>query len=138
MKVLIIDDEYVALTKLRLFFEACCELHSANSGEEAYEIFKKSMEQKEPFDLVVIDIDMPGMTGLDLLEKMNSLEQASFSDNHEFKTSKKIMLTAKTTPRNVMGSFRNQADAFVSKPFRNSEMIKVLDRIGIMIENDSE
>ncbi len=73
-KILVVDDE----ENIRILFklgleEEGYEVNTASSGEEALEILKK-----EAFDLVTLDIKMPGMSGLETLQEIRNI----FKDRH--------------------------------------------------------
>ena len=69
-KILIVDDEPNIVIPLQFLMEQNGYLTLvAQSGEEALE-----MISKETPDLVLLDIKMPGMSGLEVLEKLNKLE----------------------------------------------------------------
>ncbi|MBF0472906.1 MAG: response regulator [Nitrospirae bacterium] len=72
MKILIVDDDphIRTLYKEELIDEGY-EVVLANSGKEALEIF-----EKENFDLVTLDILMPGMDGIEVLRKMKEKNPA--------------------------------------------------------------
>ncbi|MCG8672463.1 MAG: response regulator [Pseudomonadales bacterium] len=86
-KVLVIDDN-----------ETFCEImhnelsswgmntHIALNGQKALEMLQQSIEDNEPFDMLSIDIDMPGMNGLELAEKLQG--------NDQYKHIPKMLLTA--------------------------------------------
>jgi two-component system, response regulator, stage 0 sporulation protein F len=65
-KILIVDDE-VAVRDLfgELFKKEDCQSVSCSSGEESLEILKK-----ETFDVVLLDIKLPGMSGLEVLKNI--------------------------------------------------------------------
>lgn len=66
-RVLMVDDEQSIIASLkRLLRREGYNLHTANSGDEALQI----MEEHGPFDLVMSDFRMPGMTGAELLRKV--------------------------------------------------------------------
>ena len=77
MKALIIDDERLARAELRRLLTAHPEitiLGEARNGEEALEL----IAQLNP-DLLFLDIQMPGMTGFDLLGKLEDPPQVIFT-----------------------------------------------------------
>jgi CheY-like chemotaxis protein len=65
-KILVVDDE-VAVRELfgELFKKEDCQSISCSSGEESLEILKK-----ETFDVVLLDIKLPGMSGLEVLKNI--------------------------------------------------------------------
>jgi len=68
-KILLVDDEEgIQLLYREEFEEAGYEVSSAYNGEEALEKF-----QQNPPDLVVLDINMPGMSGIEVLRRMKEL-----------------------------------------------------------------
>jgi CheY-like chemotaxis protein len=69
-RVLIVDDQPdMARSLARLFWEVA-NVATSGSGEEAL----ARIEQGERFDLVLCDIMMPGMTGLDLFERVRVVD----------------------------------------------------------------
>ncbi|MEW6376375.1 MAG: response regulator [Thermodesulfobacteriota bacterium] len=69
-KILIIEDDDEMRSLLRDFFkEEGFEIDSADKGSEA---FRKLV--KEPFDLIITDIRMPGLSGLDILPRIKKLQ----------------------------------------------------------------
>ena len=81
MKALIVDDERLARLELRRLLAEHPELEivgEARSGEEALAM----IPQLAP-DLVFLDIQMPGMTGFDLLERLEDLPQVIFTTAYD-------------------------------------------------------
>jgi DNA-binding response OmpR family regulator len=71
-KILLVDDEEsIHLLYREELEEEGYEVHSALSGEEALE----KLHIIEP-DLVILDINMPGMNGIDVLRRMKEINQA--------------------------------------------------------------
>ena len=65
-KIFIVDDEEDVRSKLKTYLSRhiACEIFEACDGREALETLKK-----ESFDLILLDIKMPGISGLDVLKK---------------------------------------------------------------------
>jgi len=111
VRILIIedDDEMRALLKDCLMEEGT-ETDSARDGCEAYQ---KLIE--ESFDLVITDIQMPGLTGLDILPVIRKIQpQASI-----------IVMTAFGSEEVRRKSFDRGATTYLEKPFA-SERLKTL------------
>ena len=109
IKILIVDDEkdVESLFRQRFRKELRSEefsFHFAFSGEEAMAF----MNSLQPFDIVLVlsDINMPGMTGLELLRKVKIA----------FPATKVIMVTAYGGERNRAEAGNAGADDFVTKP----------------------
>jgi DNA-binding NtrC family response regulator len=68
-RVLIIDDEVPILNGIKLNLGRAFDLTLANGGEDAL----KAVEEDEPFEVVVSDMRMPGMTGVEVLAKIKSI-----------------------------------------------------------------
>ncbi|MCI8831518.1 MAG: response regulator [Lachnospiraceae bacterium] len=74
-KILIVEDD----PRTRRTIEKFCrevravkeaEFCQAGNGQEAWEILADNIEKKQPFDLMFLDMEMPGMGGRELLEKL--------------------------------------------------------------------
>jgi two-component system LytT family response regulator len=81
MKALLIDDERLARLELRRLLAAHPEVEiagEARTGEEAMELIAET----DP-DLLFLDIQMPGMTGLELLEKLEDVPQVIFTTAYD-------------------------------------------------------
>jgi len=81
MKALIIDDERLARVELKRLLAAHPDVEvvgEARGGEEALAMISKLAP-----DLIFLDIQMPGMTGFDLLERLDDLPQVIFTTAYD-------------------------------------------------------
>jgi two-component system LytT family response regulator len=81
MKALIVDDERIARQELRRLLSAHPEIEvcgEARSGEEALALIPKLAP-----DLVFLDIQMPGMTGFDVLDRLDDVPQVIFATAYD-------------------------------------------------------
>jgi two-component system LytT family response regulator len=81
MKALIIDDERLARLELRRLLGAHAEVEiegEAREGEEALALIAKLTP-----DLIFLDIQMPGMTGFELLERLDDVPQVIFTTAYD-------------------------------------------------------
>ena len=116
-KILIVDDEAdqrtVIYHSLRL---AGYDVTEAADGEEALKKLKR-----KPFDLVVLDIMMPRMTGYEVLDAIR--EMPSRADTPV------IVVTAKHDPAGVMREVASGAVDHIAKPFLPSELEATVERV---------
>lgn len=104
-RLLIVDDEETLTFSLyQTFINAPidCEVVTAASGEEALERFEKN-----PFDLVITDLAMPGMSGLDLLKNIKSQKADT----------QVVIITAYGSEEREESAYNLGADQYLEKPF---------------------
>jgi CheY-like chemotaxis protein len=113
-KVLVADDDRTtrhAITSL--LRDANYEVTAAKDGIDALR-----KVQREEFDLVFLDIWMPGMSGLEVLACIRS------GKYHP----KVIVMTSDSTPETLLRAVREQAYEYISKPFPPKEAVEVAQR----------
>lgn len=81
MRALIIDDERIARQELRRLLAAHPEVEIAGEARDGQEGLK--LIPKLAPDLLFLDIQMPGMTGFDLLERLDDLPQVIFTTAYD-------------------------------------------------------
>ena len=130
MKILVVDDEYVSLQKLSMLLKDRGEVDAATSGEQALELFQQAHEEKEPYDLITLDYDMPGMSGAQTAEKIRAHEEAN-GLNALKNAAKILMVTAMNDGKSIMSSFKGGCEGYLTKPFNRNEIQKSLEMIGL-------
>jgi two-component system KDP operon response regulator KdpE len=107
--VLVVDDEPSLRKTLRTSLAASgFAVAEARNGEEALGVV-----QQQPFDLVLLDINMPGAGGIDTCRKIrNFAPQVGI-----------IMITVRDSENDKVHALEAGADDYVTKPFRLRELI---------------
>ena len=69
--ILIVDDEKETVDHIEFFLKRVieCQVDTANSGEKAFDLI-----QKKDYDLVFLDIRMPGLSGIDVIKKVKAIK----------------------------------------------------------------
>lgn len=108
-RVLVVDDDADIRDLVALKLQATgLHVETASDGLAGFE--KASQGN---FDAIVLDVMMPGMSGIDVLQALRS------SGN----TTPVILLTAKTQEHDVEAGFNAGANDYVSKPFSPRELL---------------
>jgi len=112
-RVLVVDDEHGVRESLRMVLKERYDVVTAASGRETLDLI-----DREPFDVVLLDILMPGMDGLEVLEQ---LKQRPLS-------LPVIMLTATKTVKTAVRAMKLGAGDYVTKPFDVEELLLIVER----------
>jgi DNA-binding response OmpR family regulator len=102
------DDDILLLVTTRLRRDGF-EVVQAGSGDKALELAR----EKRP-RLAVLDIGMPGLDGLEVLERIRA--------DDELREMRVLLLTAKAQESDVRRGYETGADAYVKKPFSPAEL----------------
>jgi DNA-binding response OmpR family regulator len=109
MKILIVEDEADVVSVLRRTLdEAGYEVSVAMDGNSGYQMAKQNS-----FDLLILDIMMPGMNGLELCRRLRI----------EGEGTPILMLTALNSTENIVAGLDSGADDYIPKPFHYNELL---------------
>lgn len=126
MRILIIDDEITALTKMKLLLAPYGECALATNAGQAMQVYVKAIKSGKPFDLITIDIQLGEANGHDLLERINQLEIGE-----GVAAAKKIIVTASGTKKNLLKAYLNGCDGFLVKPVKRDDLEQKLASLGM-------
>jgi two-component system, OmpR family, KDP operon response regulator KdpE len=107
-RILVVDDEPQIRRVMRSALTAeGYEVHDARSGEAALEQLRK-----ERYDLVLLDVNMPGMNGLEACKEIRASSEVAV-----------IMLTVRAAEEDKIAALDAGADDYVTKPFSMPELL---------------
>lgn len=110
--VLVVDDEEVMRDVLgRLLMSEGYQVELAKTGEEGLDKY-----QQQTYDLVLLDVSMPGIGGLSTLEELIRLDTEAVI----------IMITAYATFDTAIAAWQRGAFNCIKKPFDNKEILKLV------------
>ncbi|OPZ15264.1 MAG: Transcriptional activator protein CzcR [candidate division BRC1 bacterium ADurb.BinA364] len=132
MKILIVEDDYTSRIVLHGMLKAHGECDLAENGEQAVEAFRAALEAGSPYDLICLDIMMPGMDGQAVLERIRAMEKEK--GRIMLDAAKVMMTTALEDSRNIMRSFRSQCDAYLVKPVDKDRLLDNLRALGLLAD----
>jgi len=111
--LLVEDAERIALFVIKGLQAHGFQVTHTTSGEAAVELFQASS-----FDLIILDIGLPGISGFDVLETLRGQGDQT----------PVIVLTAKDSVDTTLASFDGGADDFMPKPFSFEELLARVKR----------
>src|SRR5258708_10263311 len=111
--ILLVDDEPGMLRYIRTLLEVDDHhVETASTGEAALELVQKGLRP----DLVLMDLLMPGIDGLETLEQLRKLQPGV----------KVVMLSCVNDTKKVVQAIHLGATDYITKPFQKAELDKVL------------
>ncbi|MDD4527263.1 MAG: response regulator [Candidatus Margulisbacteria bacterium] len=116
-KILIIDDAaFIRMRVEKFLLRHDFEVFLAEDGQSGIDLFKKELP-----DVVLLDVTMPGMSGMEVLKQIKEAN----------KDAKVIMLTNVDQQETIMETVKLGAKGFIKKPFEED---KLLDKISKLIK----
>ena len=124
MKTLIVDDEFTSRLILQKLLMDYGETHVVSSGKEAIDVFSEAMLNKDPYDLVCLDIMMPDIDGQSVLDELRAIED--LEGLHGSDGAKIIMISALKDKKTIMQAFKSQCEGYLVKPIDGNKLLEQL------------
>ena len=113
-KILIVDDEKIVRESLLHWFEEDdYDVEAAEDGETALKMFDKSK-----YDLLLVDMKMPGISGLELLKKVRQIDKDAIV----------ILITAFASVPSAITALKDGAYDYVTKPVDPDELAHIVKK----------
>jgi CheY-like chemotaxis protein len=111
--ILVVDDEAGPRESLWMILKPLYEVHTASDGQEALRLINK-----KDIDVVTLDLNMPGLSGIDVLKEIRKLKPNTAV----------IVITGYGTLNNAQEAIRFGTGDFISKPFTVAEIISIVGK----------
>jgi two-component system chemotaxis response regulator CheY len=136
MKILIVEDDAISRQIIQNILTRFGRCDAVVDGAEAVDAFRLALEDGDPYDLVCLDIMMPGLDGQAALKQIRELERSLAI--HGEREAKVIMLTALDDPHSVVEAYyRGGATAYLVKPIQSQKLLLELQRLGLITAEQS-
>jgi two-component system, chemotaxis family, chemotaxis protein CheY len=132
MKILITEDGPVAAKLMRLMLEPYGDCDTAISGREALIAFRLAAKEGARYDLICLDIMMPGLDGFHVLKEIRRMEKAEGIEAPD--GVKVIMTTALHDQGSMTEAFNSQCAAYLVKPIGKQQLLEQLKILGLLEE----
>jgi len=127
-KVLVVDDNQRNLEILSHNLGLVgMDVVALRNGEEVVPTLKKAMEAENPFELCIIDIQMPGMSGYEVAKKIRHFESKFQIPKSEIRIP--LLALSSLMERDAKRCEEAGFDGFLSKPIRREKLYHMVERI---------
>ncbi|MBF0317257.1 MAG: response regulator [Nitrospirae bacterium] len=117
-RFLVVDDSRSMKVIVKKILGKCvanCDILEADDGKEAINVLLR-----EKVDVIITDLAMPGMDGIELVKQARQLENGKFIP---------IIILSAETDETIGQSRKYGITAWISKPFTEDEFVKVLKKV---------
>jgi two-component system chemotaxis response regulator CheY len=129
MKVLIVDDCMIAREMLAVTLERYAHIDQAENGTLALQMVEQALLQDAAYDLICLDLNMPGITGHDVLREIRLKEEQLAAGRR----TTVFMITASSSPDDMMEALLSgSCDDFLTKPVMSTTLIELLQKHGLI------
>ncbi|MCG8339147.1 MAG: response regulator [Proteobacteria bacterium] len=127
MKCLIVEDnrqDYQLLSRMLMNYG---DSDFAENGQDAFEIFKQARAAEEPYDVIFLDIMMPGMDGNEVLRKIREWEKSNLGNGKPVQI---VMASSKSDTDTIITSYDDGCQHFFMKPYDKNDLVLLMEKMG--------
>jgi two-component system, chemotaxis family, chemotaxis protein CheY len=130
MKTLIVEDDFTCSLLLEEILSEYGAVQTTVNGQEAVEAVRLAIETKQPYNLICMDIMMPGMGGQQALKEIRKLEKINGIPS--IKAAKIIMTSALDDIQNKLNAFSGLCDDYIVKPIDKERLLYVISKMRLI------
>ncbi|BBD09599.1 putative response regulator receiver protein [Desulfovibrio ferrophilus] len=131
LNILIVDDSDSLRFILKAFFKNIGHCQEAVNGRQAVARVKAALDKGERFDVILMDIMMPELDGLDATKAIVALFEER--DVPKQDRPKVIMLTCLNDPKHMIeAQYQCGACSYITKPFEREILFETFANLGLM------
>ncbi len=119
IKILIVEDSQSTRSMIRSIIEDMGEEYTVYEAENGYEALK--ILPTEEFNIVVTDINMPDINGLELINFLRTTPR--------YKDTPVIIVSTERTEKDIQRGLALGAEAYITKPFKPEEIQETINRV---------
>ncbi len=131
MRILIAEDQPATASILETILSSYGRCDIVENGKKAVRAVERAFKERQPYDLICLDLMMPEMGGREALLKIRETEK-QHSRQSLSHYSKIMIVTAVTDTHNRQGSLADGAAVYVTKPFKKDDLVRQLKAMGFI------
>ena len=123
MRCLVIDDEPTARLHLRLLLEARGPVDEAPDAIAGLQRIRDAIADNDPFDLVCIDLSMPGPSGIEAIKMVQEVDKKLRHGKH----TNVVVVTASDDQKDIRAALHQHVDGYLLKPVTPGQIVETID-----------
>ena len=128
MKILIVDDEKISRKILKSKMESLGTCVAVDSSKKALAEMEVAVSKKQPFDMITLDVSMPGMDGRQVLQHIRRQEIQSKVPKAD--RVKILMVTARMNMTTIKTCIKLGCNGYLTKPVSRYQLLQNLGKMG--------
>lgn len=129
MRILVVEDDFISRKLLCRYLDSLGVCDVAINGHEAIAAVSSAIQSGEEYDLICLDIMMPGKGGQETLEEIRSLEKAHSVGRDQ---GAKVIITSALEDADTMRkAYSAAADGYLVKPIVKRKFLDALKEAGL-------
>ena len=136
MRALVAEDERTAQRLLQVYLQEFGECSLVEDGQAALGSYTTALDQGRPFDVIFLDIMMPGLNGHQVLARIRDIEaDRGIPPSAGVKA---VMTTALTDEENILEAHIQGCSAYCIKPFRRRDLREIMIALGFQPTKEAD
>ncbi|MBF0199192.1 MAG: response regulator [Planctomycetes bacterium] len=130
MKSLVVEDDLTSRLVLIEILSSYGRCDAFASGEEGVASFSFSLGADKAYDLVCLDVGLPGISGQEVMAQIRDLEKEK--DIPLGRGTKILMITASADKSKIFEAFRSSCDGYLVKPYNHNKLEEHISDFGLI------
>jgi two-component system, chemotaxis family, chemotaxis protein CheY len=127
MRFLVVDDDFYCRELLKAIFSPYGTCDQAIDGGEAISMFRRALDDDMPYDVIFMDVIMPGLSGLETLDCIRQIECGY--NVHGSKRVKSVIITGYYDPELSFLYLQKECESFLQKPFTPDQIMSMVREV---------
>jgi two-component system chemotaxis response regulator CheY len=130
MRSLVVEDDFTSRNMLHRILLKYGDCDVAANGREALKAIKQARKAGAPYEMICLDILMPGMNGHEVLRELRKEEAEE--GIHGLDGVKVIITSMLDNSKTIMQAFREQCEGYLVKPFDVNKLGDLVRDLGLL------
>ncbi|MGE5844289.1 MAG: response regulator [Syntrophaceae bacterium] len=130
LRILVLEDDASTCRLMQIFLDQIGECRIVSGGRTALDSFQSALDQGKPFDLLLLDIMVPEINGIDVLKKVRMIERSR--GIHDRNRAKVIITSSLSDARNMEQARSEESDGYLVKPVNRAKLFSAIRTMGLL------